>query len=64
MNLSQLSRLELGSMLPGHKIKSYSLIECDKLYPQTNINDKFTMVIFLLLSPYEKSGINSISVQR
>jgi hypothetical protein len=46
MNLSQLSRLDLGSMLPGHRIKSYSLIECDKLYPLTNVNDKFTMVFF------------------
>jgi hypothetical protein len=33
-------------MLPGHKIKSYDLIECDKLYHVTDINDKFTMVVF------------------
>jgi hypothetical protein len=32
MNLSQLSHLNLGSMLPGHKIKFYGLIKCDKLY--------------------------------
>jgi hypothetical protein len=63
MNLSQLSHLELGSMLPGQKIKSCDLIKCDKLYPLTNVNDKFTMVIFMLLSPYEKSGINSTSAQ-
>jgi hypothetical protein len=31
MNISQLSHLDLGSMLPGHRIKSYDLIECDKL---------------------------------
>jgi hypothetical protein len=46
MNLSQLSRLNLGSMLPGHRIKSCGLIECDELYPLTDVNDKFTMVIF------------------
>jgi hypothetical protein len=46
MNLSQLSRLELGYMLSGHRIKSYDLIKCDKLYPLTNVNDKFPMVIF------------------
>jgi hypothetical protein len=45
MNLSQLNRLELGSMLSGHKIKSCGLIKCDKLYPLTDINDKSTMVI-------------------
>jgi hypothetical protein len=47
-------------MLPRHIIKSYDLIECDKSYPLADVNDKFTMVIFILLSPYEKSGINSI----
>jgi hypothetical protein len=50
-------------MLPGHRIKSYGLIECDKSYPLADANDKFTMVIFMLLSPYEKSGINFIFVQ-
>jgi hypothetical protein len=56
--------LDLGSMLPGYIIKSYSLIECDKSYPLADVNDKFTIIIFMLLSPYEKSGINSISAQR
>jgi hypothetical protein len=46
MNLSQLSHLDLGSMLPGHRIKSYGLIECDKLYALTDVNDKLTMVFF------------------
>jgi hypothetical protein len=46
INLSQLSRLKLGSMLPGHRIKSYGLIECGKLYTLTDVNDKFFMVIF------------------
>jgi hypothetical protein len=46
MNLSQLSHLKLGSMLPGYRIKSYGLIKCDKLYILTNVNDKFTMIIF------------------
>jgi hypothetical protein len=46
MILSQLSRLELGSMLSGHRIKYRGLIKCDKLYPLTDVNDKFTMVIF------------------
>jgi hypothetical protein len=32
-------------MLSGH-IKFYGLIEYDKLYPLTDVNDKFTMVIF------------------
>jgi hypothetical protein len=41
INLSQLSHLELGSILPGHRIKSHDLIKCDKLYPLTGINDKF-----------------------
>jgi hypothetical protein len=45
MNLSQLSHLDLGFMLPGHRIKSYDLIGCDKLYPLTDVNDKFSMVI-------------------
>jgi hypothetical protein len=45
MNLSQLSHLNLGSMLPGRRIKFYGLIECDKLYPLTGVDDKFTMVI-------------------
>jgi hypothetical protein len=31
MNLPQLSHLDVGSMLSGHRIKSYGLIECDKL---------------------------------
>jgi hypothetical protein len=30
----------------GHRIKSYVLIECDKLYPLSDINDKFNMIIF------------------
>jgi hypothetical protein len=46
MNLSQLSHLDLGSMLPGHRIKSYSSMERDKLYPLIDVNDKFPMVIF------------------
>jgi hypothetical protein len=46
MDLSQLSRLNLGSMLLGHRIKFYGLIECDKLYHLTDINDKFIVVIF------------------
>jgi hypothetical protein len=50
-------------MLPGHRIKSYGLIKCDELYLLIGVNDKFTMVIFILLSPYEKSGINSISAR-
>jgi hypothetical protein len=33
-------------MLLGHRIKLYGLIECDKLYHLTDVNDKFTMVIF------------------
>jgi hypothetical protein len=33
-------------MLPGHRIKSYGLIECDKLYPMIDVNDKFHVVIF------------------
>jgi hypothetical protein len=44
IDLSQLSHLNLGFMLPGHRIKFYGLIECDKLY--SLINDKFTMIIF------------------
>jgi hypothetical protein len=51
MNLSHLSHPELGSMLPGHRIKSYDLIKCDKLYPLTNVNDKFPMVIFHVIEP-------------
>jgi hypothetical protein len=46
MNLPQLSHLDLGSMLSGQRIKSYGLIECDKLYPLTDVNDKCSMVIF------------------
>jgi hypothetical protein len=46
MHLSQLGRLDLDSMLPGHIIKFYGLIEYDKLYPLTDVNDKFTMTIF------------------
>jgi hypothetical protein len=46
MNLSQLSRLELGSILSGHRIKSYGLIECNKLYLLTDVNGKFSIVIF------------------
>jgi hypothetical protein len=64
MDLSQLSRLNLGSMLPGHRIKFYGLIECDKLYPLTDVNDKFTMTIFYIIKSFEKLGINSISVQQ
>jgi hypothetical protein len=45
MDLSQLNRLNLGSMLPGHRIKFYYLIECDRLYPLTDVNDKISMVI-------------------
>jgi hypothetical protein len=36
-------------MLPGHRIKFYGLIECDKLYPLTNVNEKITMVIFYVI---------------
>jgi hypothetical protein len=65
MNLSQLSHLDLGSMLPGHRIKYHGLIKCDKFYLVTDVNEKFTMLISLmLLSPYKKSRINSISAQR
>jgi hypothetical protein len=46
MNLSQLNHLELGSMLTGHRIKSYGLIKCDKLYLLTDVNEKITMLIF------------------
>jgi hypothetical protein len=46
MNLSQLSRLELGSILSGHRIKSYGLIECNKLYLLTDVNGKFSIVVF------------------
>jgi hypothetical protein len=49
MNLSQLSRLELGSMLPGQRIKSCGLIKCDKLYHLIDINEKFTMIIFHII---------------
>jgi hypothetical protein len=49
MDLTQLSRLKLSSMLPGHRIKFYNLIDCDKLYPLTVVNDKFTMVIFHII---------------
>jgi hypothetical protein len=52
MNLSQLSRLDLGSMLTGHIIKSYGLIECDKSYPLTDVNDKFTIVIFHIIESW------------
>jgi hypothetical protein len=51
-------------MLLGHRIKSYGLIECDKSYPLADVNDKFTIIIFMLLSHYEKLEINSISAQR
>jgi hypothetical protein len=54
MNLSQLSHLELGSMLLRHRIKSYGLIKCDELYLQTDVNDKFTMSFSMFLSPYGK----------
>jgi hypothetical protein len=49
MNLSQLSHLELGSMLPRHRIKSYDLIKYDELYLLNDINDKFTMVTFYVI---------------
>jgi hypothetical protein len=42
INLSQLSCLELGSILPGHRIKFYGLIKCDKLYLLTDVDDIFT----------------------
>jgi hypothetical protein len=45
MNLSQLSHLDLGSMLPGHRIKSYGSIE-SKFRSWFYVNDKFTMVFF------------------
>jgi hypothetical protein len=46
MNLSHLSHLDIGSMLLGHRIKSYDLIEYEKLYPLIDVNDKITMVFF------------------
>jgi hypothetical protein len=36
-------------MLPGHRIKSYSLIKCDELYLLIDVNEKFTMVIFYVI---------------
>jgi hypothetical protein len=56
MNLSQLRRLELGSMLMEHRIKSYGLIECDKLYHLTDVNDKFSMVIFHVIKSLGEIG--------
>jgi hypothetical protein len=56
MDLSQLSHLELGSMLPGHRIKSYNLIKCDKLYLLTNVNDKFTIVVFMFVKSLREIG--------
>jgi hypothetical protein len=61
MNLSQLSHLELGCMLPGHTIKSYGLIECDKLYPLIDFNDKFSKVTFHVIESSYVIRINSIS---
>jgi hypothetical protein len=46
MNLSHLSHLDIGSTLLGHRIKSYDLIEYEKLYPLIDVNDKITMVFF------------------
>jgi hypothetical protein len=54
MNLSQLSRLDLGSMLPGHRIKFYGLIECDKLYHPSALMTNLSRSFSMLLSPYEK----------
>jgi hypothetical protein len=34
-------------MLPGHRIKSYDLIECDKLYRLADISDKIYLDHFL-----------------
>jgi hypothetical protein len=65
MNLSQLSRLELSSMLPGYIIKSYGFNLSVMNYilgPTLLTNSPWSF--FMLLSPYEKSEINSISVQR
>jgi fucose permease len=56
MNLSQLSHSDLASMLPGHRIKSYGLIECDKLYPLTDANDKFSMIIFHVIKSLWEIG--------
>jgi hypothetical protein len=61
MNLLELSHLDLGSMLPGHRIKCYGLIECDKLYPMLMTNLPWSF--FMLISPSGKSVINYISVQ-
>jgi hypothetical protein len=49
MNLLQLSHLDIGSVLLGHRIKSHGLIECDKSYPLADVNDKFTMTIFYVI---------------
>jgi hypothetical protein len=51
MNLSQLSYLNLDSILPGHRIKSYDLIECDNL-SYSQVNDKFTMAIFHVIKSF------------
>jgi hypothetical protein len=56
ISLSWLSRLNLGSMLPGHIIKFYDLVECDKLYPLTDVNDKFIMVIFHVIKSLWEIG--------
>jgi hypothetical protein len=43
-------------MLPGHRIKSYNLIKCDKLYLLTNVNDKFTIVVFMFVKSLREIG--------
>jgi hypothetical protein len=37
---------EVWFYITGHRIKSYSLIKCDKLYLLTNVNDISAIVIF------------------
>jgi hypothetical protein len=51
-------------MLSGHRIKSYNLIKCDKLYLMTDVNDIFTIVIFHAIESSYVIGINSISTQQ
>jgi hypothetical protein len=48
-------------MLPGHTIKSYGLIECDKLYPLIDFNDKYSKVTFHVIESSYVIRINSIS---
>jgi hypothetical protein len=61
INLSQLSHLELDSMLPGHRIKFYDLIVWDKFILWLMLMTSLPWSFFMVLSPYGKSEINSIS---